>query len=90
MNLAFQPTFNSIVMILIGLALMALGVYFLLLPHTRMHSVGFLATGVGNILFGITNGFTDLSPIGLKLYRFALAAYIVGIPIIIHFLYKQM
>ncbi|HEY8562647.1 MAG TPA: hypothetical protein VIL74_19875 [Pyrinomonadaceae bacterium] len=77
-------------MILIGLALIALGVYFVLTPFSRMHSVGFVFTGIGNILFGFTNGFTDMSPLGLKLYRLALAAFIVGIPIVIHYLYKQM
>lgn len=90
MNLAFQPTFNSIIMILIGVAMIAGGVFVALLPGSRMHSVGFIFTGIGNILFGLTNGFTDLSPVGLKLYRLALAAYIFGVPVIIHFLYKQM
>jgi hypothetical protein len=90
MNLPFQPTFNSIVMILIGLALIGLGVLVVLMPAYRMHSIGFIFTGIGNILFGLTNGFTNMSPLGLKLYRLALAAYLFGIPVIVHFLYKQM
>jgi hypothetical protein len=90
MNLPFQPTFNSIVMIFIGLVLIGLGVLIALIPAHRFHSVGFLFCGIGNILFGLTNGFTDMSPAGLKLYRFALAAYIIGIPVIVHYLYKQM
>jgi hypothetical protein len=90
MNLPFQPTFNSIVMILIGLALIVIGVFIVLSPSGRMHSVGFLFTGIGNILFGMTNGFTNMSPTGLKLYRIALATYVIGVPIIAHFLYKQM
>lgn len=90
MSFAFQPTFNSIVMIFIGLALIAFGVFVALTPGNRGHSIGFAFTGIGNILFGLTNGFTDLSPVGLKLYRLALAAYIFGIPIVIHYLYKQM
>jgi hypothetical protein len=90
MNLPFQPTFNSILMILIGLALIFLGVFFALSPAFRFHSVGFIFAGIGNVLFGFTNGFSDMSPLGLKLYRLALAAYILGIPVIIHFLYRQM
>jgi len=90
MNFPFQPTFNSIVMILIGLVLIVLGVLVVLMPAHRMHSVGFIFTGIGTVLFGLTNGFTDMSGMGLKLYRFALAAYAVGVPVIIHFLYKQM
>jgi hypothetical protein len=90
MNLPFQPTFNSIVMILIGLLMIALGGFFLFNAATRFHSVGFVFTGIGNILFGMTNGFTNMSSTGLKLYRLAMTAYIFGIPIIGHFLYKQM
>jgi len=90
MSFAFQPTFNSIVMVLIGLALICIGVLVVLMPASRIHSVGFIFAGIGNILFGLTNGFTDMSPVGLKLYRFALAAYVIGVPVIIHFLYKQM
>jgi hypothetical protein len=88
MRLPFQPTFNSIVMILIGLALIAIAVYFLLSSWGRFFSVGFFFTGIGNILFGATNGFTDMTPIGQKLYRLALLAYIVGVPLIAYFLYK--
>ena len=90
MSFAFQPTFNSIIMILIGVALVSIGVLVALMPANRMHAVGFVFAGIGNILFGLTNGFTDMSPIGLKLYRLALLAYIVGVPVIAHFLYKQM
>lgn len=90
MNLPFQPTFNSIVMILIGLLMIALGGFLLFSSVARFHSVGFVFTGIGNILFGLTNGFTNMSSTGLKLYRLALTAYLLGIPIIGHFLYKQM
>jgi hypothetical protein len=90
MNLPFQPTFNSIIMILIGLALAAFGIYLVLNSYTRLFGVGFLFTAVGNILFGMTNGFTDMTPIGQKLFRFALVAYLVGIPIIVYFLYREL
>jgi hypothetical protein len=90
MRLPFQPTFNSIVMILIGLALILIGVGVALSPVSRYHAVGFLFAGIGNILFGMTNGFTDMTPVGQKLFRLALAAYIMGVPVIAHFLYKQM
>jgi hypothetical protein len=90
MNLPFQVTFNSVAMVLIGLVLIVLGVLIMLSPASRFHSVGFIFTGIGNILFGITNGFTDMTPVGQKLFRLALAAYIFGIPVIAHFLYKQM
>ena len=90
MNLPFQLTFNSILMILIGLGLMAFGVWLGLRSWGRMFGVGFFSTGIGNVLFGATNGFTDMTPIGRKLFRFALVAYLVGIPIIAYFLYREM
>ena len=90
MNLPFQITFNSVLMILIGLSLIVFGVWLITKPSSRMYAAGFLFTGFGNILFGMTNGFTDMTPIGRKLYRIALITYIIGIPVIIYFLYLQM
>lgn len=90
MNLPFQPTFNSIVMILIGLVLIVFAVWLALNASGRLYAVGFFFTGVGNILFGATNGFTDMTPIGQKLYRLALIAYIIGVPLIVYFLYGEL
>ena len=90
MNLPFQPTFNSILMILIGLALIAFGVSLGLKAWSRLYAVGFLFTGIGNVLFGVTNGFTDMRPFGRLLFRVALVGYIIGIPIILYFLYGEL
>lgn len=90
MNWGFQPTFNSILMIFIGLALIAFGVFLALSPSRRFHAVGFMLTGVGNILFGATNGFTDMTPMGQKLYRLALLAYAGGLPLVGYFLYREI
>ncbi len=90
MNLPFQPTLNSILMILIGLALMGFGVWLGLRAWGRLFAVGFLCTGIGNILFGMTNGFIDMTPIGRLLFRIALVAYIIGVPLIAYFLYGQI
>lgn len=76
-------------MILIGLALIGFAVYLLLGP-SRLFAVGFLFTGLGNILFGLTNGFTDMSPVGQKFYRLALLVYLVGIPLIGFYLYREL
>jgi hypothetical protein len=90
MNLPFQPTFNSVLMILIGLALIFFGVWLILASGSRFHGVGFLFAGTGNILFGVTNGFTDMSPIGRMLFRAALLAYLAGLPLIAYFLYREL
>ncbi len=90
MNLPFQITFNSVLMILIGLGLIAFGLWLVTKSGNRLYGVGFLSTGIGNVLLGVTNGFTNMTPVGRKLYRIALIAFIIGIPIIIYFLYLQM
>lgn len=90
MNLPFQPTFNSIVMILIGLAMIVLAVYLAFTAGGRFFAVGFFFTGVGNILFGATNGFMDMTPMGGKLFRIGLGAYAIGIPVIAYFVYRQL
>lgn len=77
-------------MMFIGLALIVFAVYLVMNPWARFFASGFFFTGIGNILFGLTNGFTDMTPLGQKLYRLALLAYIIGIPIIGYFLYRQM
>lgn len=90
MNLPFQITFNSVLMILIGVGLIVFGVWLMTTPSSRVYASGFLFTGLGNVLFGMTNGFTDMTPTGRKLYRIALITYLIGIPIIIYFLYREM
>ena len=77
-------------MILIGFALIGFGVWLGTQASGRFYAVGFLFTGIGNILFGMTNGFVDMTPIGRLLYRLALVAYIIGIPLIAYFLYGQL
>jgi hypothetical protein len=77
-------------MILIGLALFAFGAWLATLPGNRIFAIGFFFTAAGNILFGVTNGFTNMTPLGHKLFRLALAAYAVGIPFIAYFLFREM
>ena len=90
MNLPFQITFNSVLMIFIGLSLMTFGGWLSIHPGSRVDGAGFFFTGIGNILFGITNGFTDMTSTGRLLYRLALVAYLIGIPVIAYFLFKEI
>lgn len=59
-------------------------------PYSRLYAVGFFFTGIGNVIFGMTNGFVDMTPIGRLLFRIALVAYIIGIPLIAYFLYGEL
>lgn len=77
-------------MIIIGLALLGFGVWLAMSPWGRLYAVGFFFTGIGNILFGITNGFVDMTPIGRLLFRIGLIAYIIGIPLIAYYLYGEL
>jgi hypothetical protein len=77
-------------MILIGLALIIFGVWLGMSSWSRLYAVGFFFTGVGNILFGATNGFTDMTPTGRNLFRIALVAYLIGVPLVAYFLYGEM
>jgi hypothetical protein len=90
MNLPFQITLNSILMVMIGLVLMVFGGWLITHPGFRVDGAGFFFTGIGNILFGITNGFTDMTSTGRLLYRLALVAYIAGLPLVAYFLLKQI
>lgn len=90
MNLPFQLTLNSILMIAIGLGLMVFGVWLALSPEYRLLGIGFFFTGIGNVLFGATNGFVDLTPIGRFLYRTAILAYLIGLPLLGYTLYKEL
>lgn len=90
MNLPFQITVNSVLMIIIGLGLMAFGIWMAIQPFSRIFGAGFFFTGVGNVIFGATNGFTDMTPVGRYLFRVAVIAYIIGVPIIAYYLYGEL
>lgn len=88
--IAFEPTLNSILMIIVGSAMIVFAIFLVFTPYTRVFAVGLLLTGFGNVLFGLTNGFTDMTPVGRLLYRIALVAYLLGVPIIGYFFYREM
>lgn len=77
-------TLTSIFWIILGLGFTLGGTYltykwrmfWMQLPMT----VGFMMVGVGMILCGITNGFTDHTPLGRKLKKIGAFLLIVGVP----------
>lgn len=80
-------TLNSILIIFFGLILIILGIWAGLSPGGRGQGVGLFFTGLGTVILGLTNGFTDFSPQGRFLYRIAIVAYLIGIPISVYYLY---
>ncbi len=90
MNLPFKLTVNSVLMIIIGLGLIVFGGWFSTYVGFRLFGAGFFFTGIGNVLFGMTNGFTDMTSPGRLLYRLALVAYLAGVPIIGYYLLTEL
>ena len=88
MRMPFHLSFNALLVILIGVGLVLGSVVVGPQPGFRLLAVGLFLTGIGNLLFGATDGFTDPRPIGRTLYRLGAAAFIGGIPILVYALYQ--
>lgn len=73
---------NSWLVTAIGLVLIAGSTYHAVFFYDRVFSVGLLALGVGMLILGLTEGFTDPTPRGKFLYRVAIVSFIIGIPIV--------
>jgi hypothetical protein len=82
MRLPVQFNLNSILIILIGIGCVIGGVVFGLRPASRILGVGLFLTGIGNLTLGVTNGFSDPTPIGRLLFRMGTIAYLAGVPIL--------
>ena len=63
------------------------GIWLGIHSFTRVLGVGLFFTGIGNILFGLTNGFVDMSATGRLLFRIAVFAYLLGIPLLAYVLF---
>jgi hypothetical protein len=80
-------TFNSIIWIALGLGFFFFGAYltykwrftgFRLIPM----AMGIIFIGVGMTLCGMTNGFTDHTPLGRKFKKIGAFLLIVGFPLV--------
>lgn len=85
-------TLNSIVWMILGIGISLFGAYltykwrytgFRLLPMP----VGIIFIGIGMILCGMTNGFTDHTPLGRKLKKIGAFLLIVGLPLVVYVAY---
>jgi energy-coupling factor transporter transmembrane protein EcfT len=78
-------TLNSVIWIILGIGFFLGGAY--LTFKWRSYGImllgmpiGIFLVGIAMILCGITNGFTDHSPLGRKLKKIGAFLFIVGIP----------
>ena len=79
-------TLNSILMIIIGLGLISLAIWSVL-TGARIQGAGLFLTGLGTVFLGLTNGFVDMTPQGRFLFRVAVVAFLIGIPISLYYLF---
>lgn len=82
-------TFNSIAWIVLGLIFFIWG-SFLIWQYGRFITrafplpLGALLTGTAMILCGLTNGFTDHSPLGRKLKKLGTLFFLGGLPFLLY------
>ena len=81
---------NAVLVSILGLVFLVGGIYFFLFAHNRLMGFGMLATAIGCICCGLTDGFTDVSDRGLLLKRAGASAFIVGVPILAYSGYTMM
>lgn len=81
-------TFSSILLILLGLLLIAGGGWNIYKYRDYTAATGFILLGIGTIFFGITNGFSDITPTGRVLMKAGITLLIGGILLVGYVLSK--
>jgi hypothetical protein len=80
---------NSWLVMGIGLVFFLGGIYHSIFYYDRIFAFGLVACGIGFSFFGLTEGFTDPTPRGKLMYRVAMIAFIVGVPIVLYGAYQM-
>ena len=88
--LPFNFSLNAVLIVILGVVFLIGGAYFTLRPWSRMLGLSMVATAVGCICCGLTDGFTDPTPRGSMLKRAGGAALLVGVPVMIYSAYKTL
>ena len=81
-------TLNSIFWLFFGLLLMLCGAYVAYRLRMYPFAFGLASLGIGSILCGITNGFTDYSPRGRLFWRTGIVAILMGLALTIYYIIK--
>jgi len=71
--------FNTIILVVTGLLLMAWGAWKIYRFRDYVFGGGVFLIGVGNLMFGATNGFSDPTPRGRILFKAGIFGYVLGI-----------
>ncbi|MEZ5344462.1 MAG: hypothetical protein R2681_02805 [Pyrinomonadaceae bacterium] len=70
--------FNTVVLSLIGLLLIAKGAWSTYRFRDYVFGSGLFLLGAGIIIFGLTNGFSDPTPRGRMLFKIAVPSLLLG------------
>ncbi len=81
---------SSILLIIIGLLLVAYGGWSLYRYRDYTWAAGMICLGVGNALFGVTNGFSDMTPKGRVFMKTGVTLLLFGIIIAGYVLSRRM
>jgi hypothetical protein len=82
-------TFNSYIWMFLGLGLLAYGGYMgwevrRFITRAFPLPFGLIFTGLAMILTGLTNGFTDYTPLGRKFTKLGILLFLVGLPLLLY------
>jgi hypothetical protein len=72
-------TLNSIFWLILGLLLLAAGAYVGYKWRMYPLGLGLASLGLGGVFCGVTNGFTDYSPMGRLLWKLGIPALLLGL-----------
>ena len=72
-------TFNSIFWLVLGLLLVLYGGYVGYRMRMYPFAAGLVFLGTGSIFCGLTNGFTDYSPMGRILWKIGIPTLLLGL-----------
>jgi hypothetical protein len=72
-------TLNSIFWLFLGVLLIAFGGYVLIYMRMYPFTAGLVFLGLGSAFCGITNGFTDYTPMGRLLWKLGIPILLLGL-----------
>ena len=81
---------NAILILILGLVFLFGGLYFVITPWARIMGFSMLATALGCICCGLTDGFTDVTPRGIALRKVGVVAFVVGVPVLAYSAYRYL
>jgi hypothetical protein len=76
-----KQTARGVFILVFGVAMSVIGIYMARVSWTRTTGIGLFLIGFGLGALGITNGFSDQSPLGRLLFKLGLIAFCVGVPL---------